>query len=108
MNIFFAAFAGFAAIRILKLYMDGISDKKLKYISNGKETEQLLSRYYSVLGLEWDQPINITVINRAYYRQLYFAIEDERAGYKPTYSLQESKAARAYLCDFCGYIGNRN
>jgi hypothetical protein len=98
-------------IKLLLIINSGLHPFPSKFIILGKIDsfkDVLVLKYYAVLGLEKDKPLNTTIINKAYYKQLYFFNDDRLRGYKPTYSLHELRTARAYLCDFCGYTGNRN
>ncbi len=88
---------------------DSSSNKRFIYVTNGKEANQsLLVKYYDVLGLDYKQSISPQIICKAFHKQLELSTDDRLRGYKPTYSLKELQAAKAYLIDFCDYTGRWN
>ena len=98
---------------ILVRYINSLFDEKSTgkpiYFSNRKETSQpFLPKYYTVLELDYKKPISIDIVNKAYQKLAAFTDDDCMRGYKPTYSLEELQAAKAYLIDFCDYTGRWN
>ena len=103
---FFALILAIIVLRSINAY---IGKKKAIYLTNGNEsTQSLLVKYYDVLGLEYKQSISPQIISKAFHKQLELSTDDRLRGYKPTYSLQELQAAKAYLIDFCDYTGRWN
>jgi len=99
----------YGAYKLIKLVFDNTADRKVKYVSNGSViTQPLIVKYYNTLGLEYDQPINPAIIRKVFHKQLELSTDDRMRGYKPTYSLEELKAAKSYLIDFCDYTGRWN
>jgi len=106
-SLSFLAFYG--AYKLLRLVFDHTTYRKVKYVSNGNVvTQPLIGKYYNALGLECGKPINPAIIRKAFHKQLELSTDDRMRGYKPTYSLQELQAAKAYLIDYCGYVASRN
>lgn len=106
---FFALILAIIVLRSINAYIDSKRKKNALYVANGKEsTQSLLVKYYGVLGLEYKQVISPQIINKAFHKQLELSTDDRLRGYKPTYSLEELQAAKAYLIDFCDYMGKWN
>lgn len=96
------------ALRGLNSYFKG-SRKEKSYVTNNEIIDKsLLLTYYDVLGLNYGQSINPEIICKAFHKQLELSSDDRLRGYKPTYSLKELQAAKAYLIDFCNYTGTWN
>ena len=115
--------ASFVAIKIIKAFLDGLSDStapikegeevrvktSIKYISNGIELNESIRRhYYKVLDMHSSPIIHDGIIFEQYQKHLQFLKEDELLGYKVKYSVRELKAAEYYLYDLCEYYGNMN
>lgn len=97
------------ALRALNAYLGDKRIPKALYATNGKVTDQnLLVKYYDVLGLDYKQAISLQIVSKAFHKQLELLTDDRLRGYKPTYSLKELQAAKAYLIDFCDYTGKWN
>ena len=78
--------------------------RKVKYVSNSNVvTQPLIEKYYNPLGLEYAQQINLIIIRKAFHKKLEFSTDDRLRVYKPTYSLEELPAAKAYKIDFYNY-----
>ena len=92
-------------------YINHLFDEKPrsgKLVSHNDEAcHSLFMRYRKVLGID-NIPINSEIVNKAFHKQLELATDDRICGFKPTYSFYELRAAKVYLVDFCGYIGNWN
>lgn len=105
---FFVLLLFVLAIRGLNAYFKGRGKQK-SYVTNGESIDKsLLVKYYDVLGLNYKQPITPEIISKAFHKQLELSTDDRLRGYKPTYSLKELQAAKAYLIDFCNYTGTWN
>lgn len=106
---FFVLILAIIVLRSINAYFDSQKEKKRIYISNDKEVNQsLLVKYYDVLGLDYKQAISPYIIRKAFHKQLELSTDDRMRGYKPNYSLEELKCAKAYLIDFCDYTGRWN
>ena len=123
MSISAVIFASFVAIKILKSFMDGLTDSQapfkegeevkvkapIKYLSNGVELNESIRRhYYKVLDMHSSPIIHDGIVFEQYQKHLQYAKEDELLGYKVKYSVRELKAAEYYLYDLCEYYGNMN
>jgi len=123
MSISGMIFASFVAIKIIKAFMDGLTDSTapikegeevrvkapIKYISNGVElTESIRRHYYKVLDMHSSPIIHDGIVFEQYQKHLQYTKEDELLGYKVKYSVRELKAAEYYLYDLCEYYGNLN
>ncbi len=116
-------FASFVAIKIIKAFLDGLTDSTapimegeevrvktpIKYISNGVELNESIRRhYYKVLDMHSSPIIHDGIVFEQYQKHLQYTKEDELLGYKVKYSVRELKAAEYYLYDLCEYYGNLN
>lgn len=123
MSISAVIFASFVAIKILKSFLDGLTDSSaafkegkevkvkapIKYLSNGVELNESIRRhYYKVLDMHSSPIIHDGIVFEQYQKHLQYAKEDELLGYKVKYSVRELKAAEYYLYDLCEYYGNMN
>lgn len=123
MSISGIIFASFVAIKIIKSFMDGLTDSPVpfkegeeirtkapvKYISNGTELNESIRRhYYNVLDMHSSPIIHKEIVFDQYQKHLQYVKEDELIGYKVKYSVRELKAAEYYLYDLCEYYGNMN
>lgn len=123
MSISGMIFASFVAIKIIKAFLDGLTDSTapinegdevrvkapIKYISNGIELNESIRRhYYKVLDMHSSPIINEDIVFEHYQKHLQYLKEDELLGYKVKYSVRELKAAEYYLYDLCEYYGNLN
>ncbi len=123
MSISGLIFASFVAIKIVKSFMDGLTDSTaplkegeevkvkapIKYLSNGVELNESIRRhYYKVLDMHSSPIIHDGIVFEQYQKHLQFTKEDELLGYKVKYSVRELKAAEYYLYDLCEYFGNLN
>ena len=106
---FFTLILAIIVLRSINAYIDSKRKTGAAYLTNGKEsTQSLLVKYYDVLGLEYKQSISPQIICKAFHKQLELSTDDTLRGYKPTYSLKELQASKAYLIDFCDYTGRWN
>ena len=64
--------------------------------------------YYEILNLKPTVPICVEDINYAYYKKLQQSSGERAKGKNPEYQLNDLKAARNYLIDFCAYAANKN
>jgi hypothetical protein len=123
MSISGMIFASFVAIKIIKAFLDGLTDSTapimegeevrvktpIKYISNGVELNESIRRhYYKVLDMHSSPIIHDGIVFEQYQKHLQYTKEDELLGYKVKYSVRELKAAEYYLYDLCEYYGNLN
>lgn len=123
MSISGMIFASFVAIKIIKAFLDGLTDSTapikegeearvkapIKYISNGVELNETIRRhYYKVLDMHSSPIIHDGIVFEQYQKHLQYTKEDELLGYKVKYSVRELKAAEYYLYDLCEYYGNMN
>ncbi len=123
MSISGLIFASFVAIKIVKSFMDGLTDSPkpiqeaeelrvkapIKYLSNGVELNESIRRhYYKVLDMHSSPIIHDGIVFEQYQKHLQYTKEDELLGYKVKYSVRELKAAEYYLYDLCEYYGNMN
>ena len=123
MSISGMIFASIVAIKIIKAFLDGLTDSTapikeeeelrikapIKYISNGAElTESIRRHYYKVLDMHSSPIIHDGIVFEQYQKHLQYTKEDELLGYKVKYSVRELKAAEYYLYDLCEYYGNLN
>ena len=123
MSISGMIFASFVAIKIIKAFMDGLTDATapinegdevrvkapIKYISNGVVLNESIRRhYYKVLDMHSSPIIHDGIVFEQYQKNLQYTKEDELLGYKVKYSVRELKAAEYYLYDLCEYYGNLN
>ena len=123
MSISGIIFASIVAIKIVKSFMDGLTDSPapfkegeeikvnapIKYLSNGIELNESIRRhYYKVLDMHSSPIIHDGIVFEQYQKHLQYAKEDELLGYKVKYSVRELKAAEYYLYDLCDYYGNLN
>jgi hypothetical protein len=123
MSISGMIFASIVAIKIIKAFLDGLTDSTapikeeeelrikapIKYISNGVElTESIRRHYYKVLDMHSIPIIHNGIVFEQYQKHLQYIKEDELLGYKVKYSVRELKAAEYYLYDLCEYYGNMN
>jgi hypothetical protein len=123
MSISGMIFASIVAIKIIKSFMDGLTDSTasikeeeevkvkapIKYISNGVELNESIRRhYYKVLDMHSSPIIHDGIVFEQYQKHLQYTKEDELLGYKVKYSVRELKAAEYYLYDLCEYYGNMN
>jgi hypothetical protein len=123
MSISGIIFASFVAIKIVKSFMDGLTDSPapfkegeevkvkapIKYLCNGVELNESIRRhYYKVLDMHSRPIIHDGIVFEQYQKHLQYAKEDELLGYKVKYSVRELKAAEYYLYDLCEYYGNLN
>lgn len=106
---FFALILAIIVLRSINDYIDSKRKKNALYLANGKEsTQSLLVKYYDVLGLEYKQAISPQIISKAFHKQLELSTDDRLRGYKPTYSLEELQAAKAYMIHFYLYSNSVN
>ncbi len=123
MSISGMIFASIVAIKIIKAFLDGLTDSTapimegeevrvktpIKYISNGVELNESIRRhYYKVLDMHSSPIIHDGIVFEQYQKHLQYTKEDELLGYKVKYSVRELKAAEYYLYDLCEYYGNLN
>jgi DNA-binding protein len=123
MSISGMIFASIVAIKIIKAFLDGLTDStapinegeevrvkaSIKYISNGVELNESIRRhYYKVLDMHSSPIIHDGIVFEQYQKHLQYTKEDELLGYKVKYSVRELKAAEYYLYDLCEYYGNLN
>ena len=123
MSISGIIFASIVAIKIIKSFMDGLTDSSvpfkeeevvkakapIKYLSNGVELNESIRRhYYKVLDMHSSPIIHDGIVFEQYQKHLQYAKEDELLGYKVKYSVRELKAAEYYLYDLCEYYGHLN
>jgi len=123
MSISGMIFASIVAIKIIKAFLDGLTDSTtpinegdevrviapIKYISNGVElTESIRRHYYKVLDMHSSPIIHDGIVFEQYQKHLQYTKEDELLGFKVKYSVRELKAAEYYLYDLCEYYGNLN
>jgi hypothetical protein len=123
MSISGMIFASIVAIKIIKAFLDGLTDSTapikeeeevrvktpIKYISNGVELNESIRRhYYKVLDMHSSPIINEHIVFEQYQKHLQYTKEDELLGYKVKYSVRELKAAEYYLYNLCEYYGNMN
>lgn len=123
MSISGIIFASFVAIKIIKSFLDGLTDSPaqfkegdevkvkapIKYLSNGVELNESIRRhYYKVLDMHSSPIIHDGIVFEQYQKHLQYTKEDELLGYKVKYSVRELKAAEYYLYDLCEYYGNMN
>lgn len=123
MSISGMIFASIVAIKIIKAFLDGLTDSTapineggevrvkapIKYISNGVELNESIRRhYYKVLDMHLSPIIHDGIVFEQYQKHLQYTKEDELLGYKVKYSVRELKAAEYYLYDLCEYYGNLN
>jgi len=116
-------FASFVAIKIVKSFMDGLTDSPapfkegeevkvkapIKNLSNGVELNESIRRhYYKVLDMHSSPIIHDGIVFEQYQKHLQYLKEDELLGYKVKYSVRELKSADYYLYDLCEYYGNMN
>ena len=123
MSISGMIFASIVAIKIIKAFLDGLTDSTapimegeevrvktpIKYTSNGVELNESIRRhYYKVLDMHSSPIIHDGIVFEQYQKHLQYTKEDELLGYKVKYSVRELKAAEYYLYDLCEYYGNLN
>jgi hypothetical protein len=123
MSISGMIFASIVAIKIIKAFMDGLTDSSepinegnevrviapIKYISNGVELNESIRRhYYKVLDMHSSPFIHDGIVFEQFQKHLQYTKEDELLGYKVKYSVRDLKAAEYYLYDLCEYYGNLN
>lgn len=123
MSISGIIFASIVAIKIVKSFMDGLTDSPapfkegkevkakapIKYFSNGIELNESIRRhYYKVLDMHSSPIIHDGIVFEQYQKHLQYTKEDELLGYKVKYSVRELKAAEYYLYDLCEYYGDMN
>lgn len=123
MSISGIIFASIVAIKIVKSFLDGLTDSSapfkeeevvkakapIKYLSNGVELNESIRRhYYKVLDMHSSPIIHDGIVFEQYQKHLQYTKEDELLGYKVKYSVRELKAAEYYLYDLCEYYGNLN
>jgi hypothetical protein len=123
MSISGIIFASIVTIKIIKAFLDGLTDSTapimegeevrvktpIKYTSNGVELNESIRRhYYKVLDMHSSPIIHDGIVFEQYQKHLQYTKEDELLGYKVKYSVRELKAAEYYLYDLCEYYGNLN
>lgn len=123
MSISGIIFASLVVIKIVKSFMDGLTDSPvpfkegeevkvkapIKYLSNGVELNESIRRhYYKALDMHSSPIIHDGIVFEQYQKHLQYAKVDELLGYKVKYSVRELKAAEYYLYDLCEYYGNLN
>ena len=64
--------------------------------------------YYEFLSLKPTVPICVEDIQEAYYKKLQQSSAEKANGKKTEYQLNDLKAARNYLIDFCAYAAYNN
>lgn len=123
MSISGIIFASIVAIKIIKSFLDGLTNSPapfeegeevrvkppVRYISNGVHLNESIRRhYYKVLDMHSSRIIHDGIVFEQYQKHLQYTKEDELLGYKVKYSVRELKAAECYLYDLCEYYGNMN
>ena len=123
MSISGIIFASLVVIKIVKSFLDGLTDSpapfkegeevkvkaQIKYLSNGVELNESIRRhYYKVLDMHSRPIIHDGIVFEQYLKHLKHLKEDELPGDKMVFAVQDLKAAKYYLHDHYEYYFNLN